>query len=49
MNVGVGTRNGYPSLSTLILEKFNTMKTAVATTKKQVLRITRLIGPTFTH
>lgn len=32
----------------LILEKSNTMKTAAATTK-QVLKIRRLIGPTFTH
>lgn len=49
MDVGVGTRNRYLSLSTLILEKFNTMETAVVTTKKQVLEITRLIGPIFTH
>lgn len=42
-------RNRYLILSTLILEKSNTMKTAVVTTKKPVFEITRLIGPTFTH
>lgn len=36
------------SAHSLILEKSNTMKTAAAATK-QVLKIRRLIGPTFTH